>query len=77
MKTAKEITAFVRAYSQCMAYESAENAETIVLMLSMDYDEEKILERFPQATTVLDAYHLWNEAKKFCNASATEGAKNV
>lgn len=67
MKTAKEIEAFVEAYGQCMGYESKANVETIALMLSMDYDEEKISDRFCESRTVIDAYILWNHAKGFGN----------
>jgi len=65
MKTAKEIEAFVEAYGQCMGYESKANVETIALMLSMDYDEEKISERFSESRTVTDAYILWGHAVAF------------
>jgi|APCry1669188970_1035186.scaffolds.fasta_scaffold00057_37 hypothetical protein len=77
MKTAKEIEAFVEAYGQCMGYESKANVETIALMLSMDYDEEKISERFCESRTVIDAYILWNHAMGFGAMYWKEGAKNV
>lgn len=77
MKTAKEIEAFVEAYGQCMGYESKENVRTIALMLSMGYDEEKILERFSESRLVNDAYILWGHAIGFANMDLNQGAKNV
>ena len=77
MKTAKEIEAFVEAYGQCMGYESKANVETIALMLSMGYYEEKILDRFSESRTVIDAYILWNHAMGFGIGYWKEGAKNA
>lgn len=77
MKTAKEIEAFVEAYGQCMGYESKANVETIALMLSMDYDEEKISDRFCESRTVIDAYILWGHAIGFANMGLNQGAKNA
>lgn len=77
MKTAKEIEAFVEAYGQCMGYESRANVETIALMLSMGYDEEKISDRFSESRTVIDAYILWDRAVGFANMALNQGAKNV
>ena len=77
MKTAKEIEAFVEAYGQCMGYESKASVETIALMLSMGYDEEKISDRFPESRTVIDAYILWGHAIGFANMGLNQGAKNV
>lgn len=77
MKTAKEIEAFVEAYGQCMGYESRANVETIALMLSMGYDEEKISDRFSESCTVIDAYIMWDRAVGFANMALNQGAKNV
>ena len=63
MKTEKEIKAFVDAYANCMAYVNSPTVETIALMLSANYDEGVILDRFDDARSVIDAYCLWDQAR--------------
>jgi hypothetical protein len=63
MKTEKEIKAFVAAYANCMAYVNGPTVETIALMLSANYDEGVITDRFDGAQSVIDAYYLWDQAK--------------
>jgi len=63
MKTEKEIKAFVTAYANCMAYVNSPTVETIALMLSANYDEGVILDRFDDARSVIDAYCLWEQAR--------------
>jgi len=63
MRTEKEIKAFVTAYANCMGYVDSPTVEIIALMLSASYDEGVIFDRFNDARSVTDAYHLWNQAK--------------
>jgi hypothetical protein len=62
MKTVKEIKCFVQAYGNICAYVPVEQAEHIVLMLCMGYDEEEIYKLYPEAVSVLDAYYIWGKA---------------
>lgn len=62
MKTEKKIKAFVAAYANCMAYLNSPTVETIALMLSLNYDEGVIIDRFDGAQSVIDAYYLWDQA---------------
>lgn len=63
MKTEKEIKAFVAAYANCMAYVNSPTVETIALMLSANYNEGVITDRFDGAQSVIDAYYLWDQAR--------------
>jgi hypothetical protein len=63
MKTEKEIKAFVAAYANCIAYVNSPTVETIALMLSADYNEGVITDRFDGAQSVIDAYYLWDQAR--------------
>lgn len=65
MKTAKEIQAFVDAYSRICGYVSKEDALTIANMLSQGLDEDDIYETYFDATSVIDAYLLWGAARAF------------
>lgn len=61
----EEIEAFADAYQCSMAYLPINDVRVIALMLSQDMDEDEIYDRFPEATTVIDAYLLWGAAKEF------------
>jgi phage gp36-like protein len=64
MKTA-EIKAFAQAYAKICAYVSKVDAESIATMLANNVDEEVIYEKYFDATSVIDAYLLWEAAKQF------------
>jgi len=65
MKLAKEIEAFVDAYSNICGYVSKEDALAIANMLSQGIDEDDIYEKYFDATSVIDAYLLWSAAREF------------
>jgi len=65
MNSLKEINAFVEAYGRIFGYVPKDDVEHIVFMLVNDEDEEEVYERFPDATSVLDAFYMWNTAKNF------------
>jgi hypothetical protein len=70
MKTVKEIAAFIEAYGNIIANVQRKDVEVITMMKALDYDEMEIANRFPEAGSVLDAYHLWGAARSY-NEGAT------
>ena len=60
-----EIKAFAQAYTNICGYVSKVDAESIATMLSNNVDEEVIYEQYFDATSVIDAYLLWEAAKQF------------
>lgn len=65
MNTLKEINAFVEAYGRIFGYVPKDDVENIVFMTVNEVDEEEVYERFPDATSVLEAFYIWNTAKNF------------
>lgn len=65
MNTLKEINAFVEAYGRIFGNVPKDDVEHIVFMTVNEVDEEEVYERFPDATSVLNAFYLWNTAKNF------------
>jgi len=65
MKTAKEIAAFVDAYSRICGYVSKEDALVIANMLSQGLNEDDVYETYFDATSVIDAHLLWGAAREF------------
>lgn len=65
MNTLKEINAFVEAYGRIFGNVPKDDVEHIVFMTVNEVDEEEVYKRFPDATSVLNAFYLWNTAKNF------------
>jgi hypothetical protein len=65
MKTVKEIAAFIDAYNQVIAAVPRQDVDVITSLKALDYDESEIAIRFPEAASVLDAYHLWGAARSY------------
>ena len=63
MKTAHEIKAFVDAYSRICGYVSKTDALAIATMLAQDIDEDDIYAEYFDATSVIEAYLLWDAAQ--------------
>ena len=65
MKTVKEIAAFVEAYCNVIANVPRKDVDVITSLKALDYAEDEIAKRFPEAGSVLDAYHLWGSARSY------------
>ena len=63
MKTTHQIKAFVDAYSRICGYVSQKDALAIATMLAQDIDEDDIYAEYFDATSVIEAYLLWDAAQ--------------
>ena len=63
MKTAYEIKIFVDAYSRICGYVLQTDALAIATMLAQNIDEDNIYAEYFDATSVIEAYLLWDAAQ--------------